>query len=249
VAVGILENLGYQADLAGDGRDALNALGREDYDLVLMDCQLPDMDGYEATRLIRRPETAVRNHHIPIIAATAHAMVGDREKCLAAGMNGYLSKPLRPEALQQAIEEWTGVLSTAAAPTVPPPVPATTALFDGEDFVEGLLGDRELAQRILRGFVNDMPRQIALLAEAVNASDAGQARLIAHSIKGAAASVCGIEVRDAARKLELTASAGDMAAATAALPGLSESLDRLRTVIESFCHEDPAGPGDRFPRS
>jgi CheY-like chemotaxis protein len=84
VALGILENLGYRADVAGDGYSALRALAEKDYDLILMDCQLPEMDGYETSRRIRQLDTAVRNHAIPIIAATAHAMPGDREKCLAA---------------------------------------------------------------------------------------------------------------------------------------------------------------------
>ena len=163
------------------------------------------MDGYEASRRIRQPDTAVRNHDIPIIATTAHAMAGDREKCLAAGMNGYISKPLRPEALEQAIEEWTGgppalIGSCAGPPRVPPG--AAAAAFDREDFVERLMGNEDLAQRIIRGFVEDMPRQIALLAQAVNNLDADAVRLAAHSIKGAAANVCGLEMREIAWKLE-----------------------------------------------
>ena len=177
VALGILENLGYEADVAVDGRSALIALGRRDYDLVLMDCQMPEMDGYEATRLIRQRDTAVRNHDIPIIAVTAHAMAGDRELCLASGMNDYVSKPLRADLLEQVIEKWMPV-STAATEVVTAPAGVTAAAsskaFDHRDFIDRLMGNRQLARRILRGFVEDMPRQIARLAQAVSEGDAGQ---------------------------------------------------------------------------
>jgi PAS domain S-box-containing protein len=243
VALGILENLGYRADVAADGAGALNALARQDYDLVLMDCQLPGMDGYETSRLIRKPETPVRNHDIPIVATTANAMSGDREKCLAAAMNGYLSKPLRADTLEQAIEEWTCGPRAAIEPSLPPPLPetvSTAAGFDREGLLERVMGNRELACRIVRGFVKDMPGQIALLAQAVSEGDSKQVRLLAHSIKGAAASVGGLDMRQAAWKLEQQGSAGDLTTAADALPELSASFESVRPLMERFCHEDPA---------
>src|ERR1035438_69942 len=163
----------HRADVVADGRGALCALAEKDYDLVLMDCQLPEMDGYEATRRIRQPDTAVRNHDIPIIATTAHALAGDRERCMDAGMNGYVSKPLRHEALEQAIEHWTGgTLAPMAPAAAPEPTRSAPAVaFDGEDFVERLMGNEDLARRLVRGFVDDMPQQIARLAQAVNSLD------------------------------------------------------------------------------
>ena len=103
VALRLLEKFGYHADVVVNGQEAIQALERAPYDLVLMDCQMPEMDGYEATRVIRDPTSPVRDHHIPVVAMTAHAMKGDREKCLAAGMNDYLAKPIKPEALHEAI--------------------------------------------------------------------------------------------------------------------------------------------------
>jgi len=100
-----LSKMGYQYESAENGKIALDRLSAEDFDLVLMDCQMPVMDGYKATKVIRDPASKVRNHNIPVVAITANAMVGDEEKCLAAGMNGYLSKPIRREALQQVIRE------------------------------------------------------------------------------------------------------------------------------------------------
>ncbi len=105
VAVATLQRCGYQADIAGDGLQALAALERKHYDAVLMDCQMPLMDGYEATAAIRRREQDT-HHHTPVIAMTAHAMTGDRERCLAAGMDDYLTKPVRPQQITEALARW-----------------------------------------------------------------------------------------------------------------------------------------------
>jgi len=106
VAQNLLGKLGYKADVVADGREAVRALELIDYDLVLMDCMMPEMDGFEATAMIRDPASNVLNHNVPIIAMTANAMQGDRENCLAAGMNDYLSKPVKKDALAQVIETW-----------------------------------------------------------------------------------------------------------------------------------------------
>ena len=106
VAVGILKKLGLRADAVANGAEAVKALETLPYDLVLMDVQMPEMNGLEATRHIRNPQSAVRNHQIPIIAMTAGAMQGDREKCLEAGMNDYVSKPIFPQALAEALDRW-----------------------------------------------------------------------------------------------------------------------------------------------
>jgi len=113
VALGILKKLGLRADAVANGAEAVKALETLPYDLVLMDVQMPEMNGFEATRQIRNPQSAVRNHRIPVIAMTAGAMQGDREKCLEAGMNDYVSKPIFPQALAEALDKW---LPREAAP-------------------------------------------------------------------------------------------------------------------------------------
>jgi CheY-like chemotaxis protein len=110
VAIGMLRVLGHAADVAGHGGEAIEALARKPYDLVLMDCQMPTLDGFQATRLIRDPRSAVLAHDVPVVAMTAHAMEGDRERCLEAGMNDYLSKPIDPEALKAVLENWLRTL-------------------------------------------------------------------------------------------------------------------------------------------
>jgi CheY-like chemotaxis protein len=105
IAMRILDKkLGYRADVVSNGREAIDSLERLDYDLVLMDCQMPEMDGYEATRIIRDENSTVRNHSIPIVAMTANAMNGDREKCLDAGMDDYITKPINVQNLAEMIE-------------------------------------------------------------------------------------------------------------------------------------------------
>jgi CheY-like chemotaxis protein len=106
VVQAILRKLGYEVEIADDGGKALERLQRTRYDLVLMDCEMPGMDGYETARRIRQKETGVLNPQIPIIAVTAHALQGDRENCLKAGMNDYLSKPIEPNLLARALHEW-----------------------------------------------------------------------------------------------------------------------------------------------
>jgi len=106
VAVAILGKLGYEADVVANGKEAISALQRVDYDAVLMDCEMPELDGYEATRRIRERRTGTRNPDLPIIAITAGAMGGDRDKCLQAGMNDYLAKPVEPRQLADILEKW-----------------------------------------------------------------------------------------------------------------------------------------------
>ncbi|MEI9974042.1 MAG: Hpt domain-containing protein [Ignavibacteriota bacterium] len=152
-------------------------------------------------------------------------------------MDGYLPKPLRLVALERAIEERIA----SCAPAAMTPAKATACpeakivLFNPEEFDESVMGNEDLARRILQRFVDDMPRQLSRLAQAVSDGDAAQARLLAHSIKGAAASVSGLEMREASWKLEQQARDGNLAVAAEAVRELSESFERTRPVMKSFC--------------
>jgi CheY-like chemotaxis protein len=119
VAMRILEKAGHQVDVVANGREAVAALDEVVYDLVFMDCQMPDMDGFEATRAIRAGE-ARTPRHIPIVALTANAMQGDRERCLAAGMDDYIAKPVTAQTLAAALERWAGPTSHPTASRLVP---------------------------------------------------------------------------------------------------------------------------------
>ena len=242
VMAGTLEILGYTADILADGRSALEALRTTAYELVLTDCQMPEMDGYELTRRIRDPLSGVLNPQIPIIAVTAHSLSGDREHCMAAGMDDYLSKPIRPALLDKALTQWIGagrifvedVKPDAAEPVKPNPTMETP--FDEDDLIERLMGNRALARRVAETFVNNMPQELLALSTAIGNSDGEAIVIAAHSIKGAAANAAGTSVANLAAKLETLGRAGDIASAAEVLPDLQAEFQSLKPAIDRFCH-------------
>jgi signal transduction histidine kinase/CheY-like chemotaxis protein/HPt (histidine-containing phosphotransfer) domain-containing protein len=243
VALGILEILGYRADVVADGRTALQVLGQAGYDLVLMDCQMPELDGYECTRLIRQASTPVQNHRIPIVAMTAHAMAGDREKCLASGMDDYVTKPINAQAVREALERclagqpWPANAVVNAEPTRSE---LAVESFDRGDLLKRM-GSENLARRVVRRFLSELPRQLAALTEAVNRSDAGAAGVAAHSLKGEASNVGGTQVRVTAERLEMMAKAGKLASVSGLMPELAVQCSSFRAAAERFLELE--GPG------
>jgi CheY-like chemotaxis protein/HPt (histidine-containing phosphotransfer) domain-containing protein len=242
VALGILKKLGLRADAVANGAEAVKALETLPYDLVLMDMQMPEMDGLESTQCIRNPQSAVRNHQIPIIAMTAHAMQGDREKCIGAGMNDYLTKPVSPQALVEALDKWLPKEPAAAAtkqaigePEEVVPVPAKESevpVFDKADMMARLMDDEDLARKVAGGFLEDIPRQIEVLKGYLEAGDAPGAERQAHSIKGASANVGGQALRSVAFTMEKAGKAGDLESITARLPDLEVQFARLKAEME-----------------
>jgi CheY-like chemotaxis protein/HPt (histidine-containing phosphotransfer) domain-containing protein len=240
VALGILKKLGLRAEALANGAEALKALETIPYDLVLMDVQMPVMDGLEATRQIRDPQSPVSNHQIPIIAMTAHAMQGDRDKCLEVGMDDYVSKPVSPQALAEVLEKWlprkTGA-KVEPAPVTPDkgPIPAMSEaempVFDRASMMDRMMGDAELAQTVVEGFIEDMPRQISALRGYVEAGDVKGAERSAHTIKGASAIVSGEALRLTAVEIEKAAKAGDMEAVKAWIAELESEFDRLKQAM------------------
>jgi two-component system sensor histidine kinase/response regulator len=207
VAVSMLEKLGHEVDVAGDGQAALEALEYSSYDAVLMDCQMPRLDGYQATRELRRREGDGRR--LPVIALTAHAMESDRRRCLAAGMDDYLSKPLRVEALRETLDRWL------------PPGPG--AELDRELLAE--LGDEpELLADLVELWGQEAHDGLTQLARALEAGDAEAAERAAHKLKGASLGVGASGVGAVCEELERLAAQGDAAAASALAPRLEEAV-------------------------
>ncbi len=239
VAIGILRKLGVRADAVADGTEAIEALKTVPYDLVLMDMQMPELDGLEATRIIRDPQSPVMNHRIPVIAMTANAMRGDRERCLEAGMNDYVSKPVSPRALEEALNKWlpSDVPKTQPVGTASPVSATGTApegiIFDRAGLVARLMGDEELADRIQSRFLESTPPLIESLRKSLDSGDAATARRTAHAIKGAAANIGGERLRLVALEMEQAANTGDPVAARGRLAELEAEFDRLKDFIQA----------------
>ncbi len=262
VAMKILQKLGYRVDTAGNGLEALEAMGKNAYNFVLMDCQMPEMDGYEATTRIRLDEKKNRSPRIPIIAMTANALEGDREKCIAAGMDDYLSKPVEPSNLQAMLEFWLHDESNGTSdggvdlnPAELHPLDkegtrqmngekSSTAVFSGHkfsalafdepSFLERTMNDRELAQQLIAMFIMDIPEQIEKLAAFSASGDIQKAQSTAHKIKGAAANMSGSALRETAAEIEKACKAGELGIAVSLLPQLNERYGELKRILESF---------------
>jgi PAS domain S-box-containing protein len=237
VALGLLGRLGVEARVAGHGGEALELLRNEDFDLVLMDIQMPVMDGLTATRAIRNPATGLPHPDLPIIGMTAHALEGDREQGLAAGFSDYLTKPIDPTRLHAALLRWlpqTQAPAAAPAPApaaAPLPAPAPSAPapapIDFDDLRARLLGDEDLVQSVLLSFATQLDTMLAQLRHAAELGDIPDLARLAHGLKGASANLAAEPLRRAALALEQAAVRGD----TAPLPAL---LDAIQTAVEDL---------------
>jgi CheY-like chemotaxis protein/HPt (histidine-containing phosphotransfer) domain-containing protein len=225
VVTRMLEKREHRVTVAGDGRQALAALAKARFDLVLMDIQMPEMDGFEAVAAIRLEEQSTGSHQ-PVIALTAHAMKGDRDRCLAAGFDSYVPKPIRSEALFAAIDEILDPDPMEPA-TEDPSAVTEPAAFDLECAMESTGGDESLLREILALFFNDCPKQLDLIESAIEADDAPSMRRAAHSVKGAASNFAATRVVAAAARLEAAGQAGSCSSAGGDLAALVEALDHF----------------------
>jgi CheY-like chemotaxis protein/HPt (histidine-containing phosphotransfer) domain-containing protein len=237
IALRILEKkLGYHADVVNNGRKAIEFLERSDYDLVLMDCQMPEMDGYEATSNIRDQDSTVRNHNIPIIAMTANAMKGDREKCLEAGMDDYVTKPINMQELADAIER--NLSNGRKQQLSPASVPEVTVSKEAkqEDVPEGIYSeyadDADLVE-LVDEFAAGLEADVESMRKALENGDHDGLRRLAHQMKGAGGSYGYPMLTEAAKAIEEAAKAEDVKAGTLALDKLGvlcQAVDRGREV-------------------
>ena len=229
VALAQLRKLGYQAAAATNGAEAVGAVRDGHYDLVLMDCEMPLMDGFEATRHIRRSLPG-----IPIIALTADAMPADRDRCLSEGMNDYLAKPVELRLLERVLARWLPISGGSG----PVPMPAdsagerATAVFNVEALLRRLMGDRKLAGIVLKGFLQDVPSQLDNLRARLDLADAPGARLQAHALKGAAATVAAEELCAIALAIERSGAAGQLDPCGELLPRAIEEFERFKGTLE-----------------
>jgi CheY-like chemotaxis protein/HPt (histidine-containing phosphotransfer) domain-containing protein len=238
VAVGILKKMGLRAEAVADGEEAVKALETIHYDLVLMDVQMPVMDGLEATRRIRDSRSAVKNHRIPVIAMTAGVMQNDREQCLNAGMNDYVAKPVSPHALAEVLGKWLpkeknegGKKNTDSGAAAAYFNQQSSAIFDRAAMMTLLMDDADLIRTVTECFLEDIPRQLAVLKGCLEAGDAAGLERQAHSIKSAAANVGGKRLQAEAAALEKVANGGDLTAVALRMAELETQFVVLRQAM------------------
>jgi CheY-like chemotaxis protein len=222
VARAMLSRLGYKADLVSDGVEVIEALKACRYDLVLLDCEMPKMDGYQAARRIRDGEAGSSNATVPLLALTANALMGAREKCLAAGMSDYLAKPIEPQQLKELVDRWLSAPSD------------TAKIFDADSLLQRLMGDRDFGAIVISAFLEDAPKQLTALKTHIAQGDARSAQRQAHTLKGAAATVSAVAVCASASDIEQACGVGDLRRAAALVPPLERQVDEFGTVSSTF---------------
>jgi CheY-like chemotaxis protein len=220
--------------MAGNGKIALDLLENQNappVDLVLMDVQMPEMDGLEATRLIRERERETGGH-VPIIAVTAHAMKGDEETCLAAGMDGYISKPIRGEEFSRVMRR---IIFEKDETDADPDVSSEEAkdIFSLEQAMQNTDGDMELFREIIGLFLENYPRNMSDILDAIHKGDAPRLSQTAHALKGAVANFSADSAFQAALRLEQMGHANDLEESEEAYGVLEREVDRLRGALEN----------------
>jgi signal transduction histidine kinase/two-component SAPR family response regulator/HPt (histidine-containing phosphotransfer) domain-containing protein len=243
VAVRILQQMGYQPDSAINGKEALAAIDRKPYDFIFMDVMMPEMDGHEATRLLRKRQMVGGQAHydqrIVVVAMTAHAMAGDREKCIAAGMDDYLSKPVRPKDVRDMVEKWAGTFLPENKNTVAPkPVEISSngePAVDMDRMNDLTDGNNDSLRELVEMYFNQTNQQMKQVAQAIGDGKAEDVRRVAHSCAGASATLGMTQLVPKLRELEKLG-------ATGTLPGAGDIFKKVETEyarVKDFLGANP----------
>jgi CheY-like chemotaxis protein/HPt (histidine-containing phosphotransfer) domain-containing protein len=245
VALGLIEALGMRADVVANGREALARVASVNYDVVLMDCQMPELDGFAATAEIRRRE-AERGGHLPIVAVTAHALDGDREVCLAAGMDDYLAKPFTRAQLAAVLQRWLSAAGDGHASTVAPIPPAAAVAASGVGVERATLNPQALAAigrlsdqgaalvgRVIGAFLADTPARLALIRDAGRTGNAEALRKAAHALKSSCANVGAERLAAFAAELEAIGRSGAVAGSAALLERTDAEWPQVAALLEA----------------
>jgi len=239
VANALLKKLGFAAEIVSNGKEAVGAVEMGDYDLVFMDVQMPEMDGMEATKNIRSLSRTSKD--VVIIAMTAHAMKGDREKCIEAGMNDYITKPISQNSVSGIIEKWSSSPPSIPREAPDTPVEATQEepesddkiiLFDRQGMGERLMDDDELIQAIMFSFLENTPELIRQLNESAEQADAETCERHAHSMQGSSSSAGALRLYAVATRIREAAKMGDLEAVKIDLPKISIQFDAFKAVAQ-----------------
>ena len=239
VTVKLLEKLGYRADVAANGREAVEAFERGRYDIILMDCSMPEMDGFDAARAIRATEAGART---AIIAMTANALEGDREKCIAAGMDDYIAKPVDRSELAHKLARWstTTMVGVSSLDDPTPPENGTPSI-DATRLAElAELSDDDDSQwmnTLITKFLRDSETRLVQLQAAAETGDPGTLKDIAHSLKGSAWNMGAGKMANHAQRLQLMGQSGTLDGAAEAIARLKEELSLVRAQLTAAAKE------------
>ncbi|WP_460829691.1 response regulator, partial [Massilia agilis] len=250
VAMAMLESLGLSAEYARNGEEALAMVRRGDYDAVLMDCQMPVMDGFAATSAIRRDEReSGRGHVLPVIAITANALQGDREACLAAGMDDYLSKPFTQQQLAAVIGRWIALplVATRHHDDEPPTLPPESVEVIHRDVINRAAldniralskdGGDALVQKVIAAYVDDAPQHLRTLRRAIDVHDPASVRKVAHSLKSASANVGAQKLAQLCKDLEYLGRADTTEGADGILTDMEQEFQVVRSSLAALMVE------------
>ncbi len=240
VAIKLLEKRGHSVVIAANGRQALGALEREQFDAVLMDIQMPEMDGYEATGAIRKLEQQT-GEHLPIIAMTANAMKGDRSKCIAAGMDDYIAKPVRSRELFATLEKYAPATASVSPPATAAPTveadknePKTDSIFDPVHLKENAGDEPDLIRELIDIFDEESPDLMVQIDDALEKEDTEALHAATHSLKGMIGPYGARDAFDKSEQVNDLARSGDLAGARDALPELRNAIEELREALRSY---------------
>ena len=236
VAVCMLEKLGHTALVANDGLEAVEKWRTGEFSLIFMDCQMPEMSGYEATEEIRRLEQG--GGHTPIVALTAHAMKGDRQRCLDSGMDDYLSKPVSLDQLRVCVDRWLALQVEEEEAGFDERCDTLSDVIDWNAILRSVGNDEEILREILEIYVDDTPRQLEGLTRSLEEGDAETACRHAHTIKGSSANVGAHLCRGIALELEQQARAGDLSTAPQLLKTLQTQFGLVKNAIAELAKKD-----------
>ncbi|MAY42701.1 MULTISPECIES: response regulator [unclassified Neptuniibacter] len=266
VVLGILKEFGFNADVAGNGIEAISSLKAAikdlcPYDLILMDCQMPEMDGYEATQQIRKEVAGIENIDIPIVAMTANAMAGDREKCLAAGMDDYIAKPVSPSLLLEKLKKYLdgGQVVTSCQNEIQDEIHLSEAVqmnstdgpqvWDRESALSRMMGQEEMLASLLDIFIVDAAPIMQQLREYIEAGDMDNAGKTAHAMKGMAANLSALQLQELSAKLEKSAKSGEQEEVRHNLPLLLNAYDEIDRCFNAYLNTDEENPHSNISNS
>lgn len=239
VATATLEQWGLRVDIANSGLEAIQALRQNRYSLVLMDVQMPEMDGLEATLTLRDPASGVLDPKVPVIAMTAHAMKEDKKRCMEAGMDDYLSKPLHPSNLLSILDKYITPQANSSAVKVErgkntPSQAEEKNVFDEAHFLERLLGNRKAAEKVIQVFLSDGMKRLEKIQEAYDLKNIELLAQELHTLKGSSATLGGELLRAVTLELETAIKLGHLEKLEPGIPRLREEMNRLRDTLEMW---------------